>query len=60
MKNKIMWLIIGAVVFYFVWKKFLKKPEVSVVVNAEPVVVPSKVVSQGDVVNDLSFARGGY
>lgn len=55
-----MWLVIGAVVFYFVWKKFLKKPEVSVVVNAEPVVVPSKVVSQGDVVNDLSFARGGY
>jgi hypothetical protein len=58
MKNKFVWLLIGAVVFYLVWKKFLKKPQTEVNVNIKPQVVPVETKTQGDIVNELAFARG--
>ena len=53
-----MWIVVGAVVFYFVWKKFLQKPAVKVDNNTNPVLVPSEEVTQGDMVNNLSLAKG--
>jgi hypothetical protein len=68
--KKINWLYvgIGAVVLYFVWKKFMNtggstsgdilgaSVEAEDMVN--PVVMKSDV-SQGDMVNNLAFASGG-
>lgn len=56
--KKLVYIGIGAVIFYFIWKKFLKKPEVNVVVNADPIIVPAETQTQGDIVNKLAFAKG--
>jgi len=58
--KKLIYLAIAGVVIYLVWQKFLKK-ETSVDSNTpKPVVLTTKPMSQGDVVNDLSFAKSNY
>lgn len=60
MKVNWTYVLIGAVVLYFVWRYFIKKKETVVVTPsvAPSIIIPEEVKTQGDIVNELAFARG--
>jgi hypothetical protein len=59
MKTKnLIYLVIAGIVIYVVWKKFIKKTETKPIVDVEPVVIVEESKTQGDMVNELMFARG--
>ena len=67
MKNKWLYIGIGAVILYLFWKKFDSSTEnietdVDMELETEPIILDEDAinsdVSQGDVVNELAFASG--
>lgn len=64
MNKKIVWILVGAVVAYIVWKKFIKKPAKVTTPVATTLVVTTPVApvatTQGDLVSNISFAGGNF
>ena len=58
--KKLMYLAIAGVVAYIIWKRFFQQPAtvVTPTVTPEPIIVPEEPKTQGDIVNELAFARG--
>jgi hypothetical protein len=65
---KVNWLYIsiGAIVLYFIWKKFkssnsnVELPTSPSSATVESPVPIKSAISQGDIVNELAFASGNY